>query len=143
MQQINFRSTTFTGSVVWNLYKKTNQAWGNSEISIEWPEREHSCQAQARNKIMVAGKVLKNTPAAPPLQFARWRTACASVPWISFLLPGMHHKLWHCSAGVCSQTWQVLHEVRQAWQEIQGTVIFQPRGENGFVACDKGHVFSG
>lgn len=82
---------------------------------------------------MVAGKVFKNAPAPPPLQFAGWWIALAGVPWISFPLPGVHHKLWHCSAGGCSQTWQVLHEVRQAWQEIQGNVIFQLTGENGFV----------
>lgn len=82
---------------------------------------------------MVAGKVLKNTRASPPLQFARRWIGLAGVPWVSSPLPGLHHKLWHCSTGVCSQAWQVLHEVRQAWQEIQGTVIFQPKGENGFV----------
>lgn len=63
MQQINFSPITFKGSAVWTLYKKTNQAWGKCEISIWWPGRQHSCQAQARNKIVVAGKVLKNAPA--------------------------------------------------------------------------------
>lgn len=90
---------------------------------------------------MVAGKVLKNTPARPALQFARWWIALASVPWISFPFPGMHHKLWHCSVGVCSQTWQVLHEVRQAWQEMQGTSFFSQEEKMGL--CDGWHATKG